>query len=308
MTRSARAVVAASLLVLGACARSAAPTTIVKNTAPAPPVVRPARTVTYCTPNDSDFSDHATPLLMDLYLPKLRGPWPIVLRVHGGGWAEGDRTTGGNFDAANLNAAGIAYASIDYRLAPTFTFPSQIRDVACAVRYLRANAKQLNIDPNRVGAMGDSAGGHLVSLLATAPASAGFDVGQFLDQSSRPRAVVDEWGPAEFDGTLAVGIPGLPSVFGTADLNAMSWYSPIAWVSPSAPPFLIIQGAQDTTVAPYQSQDFFDALQANGVPSTLELVSGAGHGLIPVGRGLLFPSRVQVRTDITAFFKKYLQR
>jgi acetyl esterase/lipase len=274
----------------------------------APSVVRPARTVTYCTPNDSDFSDHTTSLLMDLYLPKTRGPWPVVLRVHGGGWTQGDRTSGGNFEAADLNKIGIAYASVDYRLAPAFKFPTPIQDIACAVRYLRANATQLNIDPKKVGAMGDSAGGQLVSLLATAPAQAGFDVGQYLDQSSRPQVVVDEWGPAEFDDTLAVDIPYLPTVFGTTDLSAMTWYSPIAWVTSSAPPFLIIQGASDKVVEPYQSQDFFNTLQASGVPSTLEMVSNAGHGLVPVGRGFVLPTRVQVRADITAFFQRYLKR
>jgi acetyl esterase/lipase len=91
-------------------------------------------------------------------------------------------------------------ASVNYRLAPQYLWPAQIEDVKCAIRYLRASAATYGIDTTRIGAWGGSAGGHLVSMLGTAGPSAGYDVGQYLDQSSAVQTVVDEWGPADLTG------------------------------------------------------------------------------------------------------------
>ena len=106
-------------------------------------------------------------------------------------------------------------ASIDYRLAPENPWPDQIIDVKCAVRYLRAHAADLGIDPNRIAALGTSAGGQLVSLLGTTGSSTLWDAGPYPDESSAVDAVVDEFGPADLEATgLAAGLgrhdpPGL---------------------------------------------------------------------------------------------------
>ena len=109
--------------------------------------------------------------------------------------------------------------------------------------------------------MGQSVGGHLVSLLGTADRAAGFDVGEHLKQSSRLQAVVDEWGPVIFDATLLAKLPGIPEAFGTSDLTELAKYSPLTYITPDDPPFLIVHGAKDTKVPTYQSRDFAAALR-----------------------------------------------
>jgi acetyl esterase/lipase len=145
------------------------------------------QTVTYCSPG------HVAQL-MDIYSPTTESgaSMPVVEMVHGGGWTGGDR---GPLDAIDpvpevpaamrgLLAAGFVVTSIEYRLAPHYRFPASIVDVKCSIRYLRAHAAQYNIDPQRIGLMGSSAGGHLVSLAGLAGPSAGWDHGEYADQSS----------------------------------------------------------------------------------------------------------------------------
>src|SRR5207245_6161575 len=138
-------------------------------------------------------------LAMDLYIPPAGAtrPAPVALYVHGGGLLFGDRKTSGvgntlaDHEGAlftplqqELNARGFVVASIDYRLPPATAWPAQIEDAKCAVRFLRAHATGLGIDPTRIGAWGSSAGGLLVSLLGLTRPADGFDVGQYTDQSS----------------------------------------------------------------------------------------------------------------------------
>ncbi len=110
--------------------------------------------LTYCTTSDG------VKLTMDLYQPrKMTAPAPAVLYVHGGGWTGGDKSDGaGLLFKEALVRRGYVMAAINYRLAPKYTFPAQIEDVKCAVRHLRANAAKYNIDPERIGAIGGSAG------------------------------------------------------------------------------------------------------------------------------------------------------
>jgi acetyl esterase/lipase len=154
------------------------------------------RTVTYCV-------EGGQPLAMTLFAPSTVGPpVPVVLQVHGGGWQHGIPTAlalSGSGAAADLVGAGFVVASIDYRLAPANPWPDQIIDVKCAVRYLRAHAADLGIDPDRIAALGTSAGGQLVSLLGTTGSSALWDTGPYPDESSEVDAVVDEFGPADLD-------------------------------------------------------------------------------------------------------------
>ena len=140
--------------------------------------------VTYCSPD-------GLPQKMDIYFPKSGGPWPVFLYVHGGGWDKGDKAEGAGWNY--LNDKGYLVVSVNYRLAAyNIKFPAMIEDVKCAVRYLRAHALEYNLNPDRIGALGASAGGHLVALLGTSDKSAGWDVGEYLDQSSRVQAVIPE--------------------------------------------------------------------------------------------------------------------
>src|SRR5688572_2991350 len=133
--------------------------------------------VTYCTAD-------GLPLKMDVYLPAAGGPWPGLVYVHGGAWIRGDKSEAAGL-AMGMTSQGYMVASLNYRLYPTAKYPAMIQDVKCAIRALRANAREYNLDPNRMAAIGVSAGGHLVALLGTSDQSAGLDMGEYLEQSSR---------------------------------------------------------------------------------------------------------------------------
>jgi len=280
-------------------------------TAPAPTPGRsgPGTTlgaVTYCTVG-------GVALTMNVWLPQGRTPpHPVAVMVHGGGWEHGDAGPSNRLSPveSGLVGQGFVVASVNYRLAPQYVWPAQIEDVKCAIRYLRASAATYGIDTTRIGAWGSSAGGHLVSMLGTAGPSAGYDVGQYLDQSSAVQAVVDEWGPADLTapgwGPYASQV--ITQVFGVAPgqpSSVLRAASPVAYVAANDPPFLIIQGVADSTVPASQSQEFAAALHSAGVPETLVMVQNAGHGLKPAG-GVPTPSVSQVDQMIVDFFAKQL--
>jgi len=253
-----------------------------------------------------------TALKMDIYYPlSATGPVPAVLHVHGGGWTKGDKAlTAGALQVPELLKRGYLVASINYRLAPQHKFPAQIQDVKCAVRYLRVYAADYGIDPDRIGAFGGSAGGHLVSLLGVTDKSAGFDnSGGWYDQSSRVQAVVDQFGPSDltivFEGAMP---PLLTQVFGTTDRHSdiVVRASPVAYISPDDPPFLIMHGDRDKLVPASQSQILYDRLKAAGVPATLVIVKNAGHGFLPAG-GLPNPNPTQLIDMLADFFDQHLK-
>lgn len=171
------------------------------------------RNVTYCVMD-------GVALNMDIYYPLgTNGPAPVAVYVHGSGWTSGDKARGeGVRDISELVARGYMVAAVNYRLAPRYKFPAQIEDVKCAIRFLRANAERYHLHPEKIGAWGGSAGGHLVALLGVTDATAGWDVGEYLAQSSRVQAVVDMFGPTDltvlFEGANA---HLLEQVFGTSD-------------------------------------------------------------------------------------------
>jgi acetyl esterase/lipase len=262
---------------------------------PAHPRAGTVTTVTYCT-------QHGTDLAMDVSQPPAGAarPAPVALYVHGGGFTLGDRKpTGLGASLANhagallpqlralLNQRGFVVASIDYRLPPASPWPAQIQDAKCAVRFLRAHAGALGIDPGRIGVWGSSGGGTLVSLLGLAGPEAGFDRGPWPDRPSGVQAVVDMFGPADlgdlgdstgFDRAIAwLALGGSPAVRRAA--------SPLTYVpagrgaAGDVPPFLILHGTDDHDMPPRHSQELARRLRAAGVPATLVLVHGAAHGL-----------------------------
>jgi len=135
-------------------------------------------------------------LKLDLASPKgLDHAVPAIVVIHGGGWMAGKRQDMTSF-AKEAAAHGYVAATISYRFAPKHRFPAQIEDSKCAVRYLRAHAKELNIDPKRIGAMGVSAGAHLAMMLgAMDSADAMEGDGGNPEQPSKVQAVVSFVGP-----------------------------------------------------------------------------------------------------------------
>jgi acetyl esterase/lipase len=225
---------------------------------------------------------------LDLYLPETGQNWPLILWVHGGAFRLGSKED--KVPLAYL-AEGYAVASINYRLSQHALFPAQIQDCKAAVRWLRANAGQFGFDPHRVGAWGESAGGHLVAMLGTTGDTIEFDVGENLHLPSRVDAVVDYFGPTDFcqmdDHRLPDGMvhdtPDSPEselVGGPIRENKerVAKANPITYVTPNAAPFLIVHGAADPLVPYHQSQLLEKALKQAGVPVLFYTVRGAGHG------------------------------
>lgn len=259
--------------------------------------------VTYCEVEGVE-------LKMDLHFPdEDDGPWPVTVYVHGGAWSGGDKTGGAGFyDVTELVARGYLVVCLNYRLAPEYKFPAQIEDVKCAIRHLRAHAADYNLDPERIGAWGGSAGGHLVSLLGLTDPSAGFDSsGEYPDQSSRVKAVVDLFGPANLCRDFAIQ-QVLNPVFGATSRrdSILIHASPITHASPDDPPFLIFHGEADEVVPLGQSQTLYESLIAVGVPATLVIVENAGHGFRPIG-GEINPSRPEISCMIADFFDEHLR-
>ncbi|HEY2785905.1 MAG TPA: alpha/beta hydrolase [Fimbriiglobus sp.] len=237
-------------------------------------------------------------LRLDLAIPKTPGPHPLVVCLHGGAWKFGDRTelsrkpldpelskaSNGMSMIEGLAARGFAAATVGYRNVPGCTFPAPLEDCKTAVRFLRSRAKEYDLDPNRVAALGFSAGGHLAALLGLTGASAGFEGTQYLDQSSRVNCVVDLFGPTDL--TLYAGSEGLNAGFMVPLLGPKAKKgtelhrkaSPLTYVTKDSPPFLIIHGTVDLIVPIIHSERLVAKLKACGVPCEFVKVPGKGHG------------------------------
>lgn len=225
------------------------------------------------------------PLRLDLYLPAHAAqPTPVIMWVHGGGWCSGSKESPGLAQAARL---GFAIASIDYRFSQEAVWPAQIYDCKAAVRWLRANASKYHLNPDKIGAAGASAGGHLAALLGTTanrPDLEGTEGNPGI--SSRVAAVCDFFGPTNFidfdiQGPANPAIGLVTRLLGGPvhqKLAEAREASPITYVSPQTCPFFIAHGDSDTVVPLQQSIELNEALKKAGVESTLEIVKGGGHG------------------------------
>jgi acetyl esterase/lipase len=247
-------------------------------------------------------------LQLDMARPKSGdGPFPAIVCIHGGGFRAGSRQ---GYDGLCLRLAeqGYVSATVSYRLAPKYQFPAAIHDVKTAVRWLRANAKKYNIDPNRIGVTGGSAGGHLAQVLAVTA-----DVKQFEgdggnpDQSSRVACVVNYYGPSDFTKSYGKSVDAaqvLPLWLG-GDLEQAKqkhiMASPLNWVTPNAAPTLCIHGTEDKYVAHEQAVWMIDRLRACGVEAELLTLQGAGHGF--KGKDAEMAEKAML-----AFFAKHLKK
>ena len=226
---------------------------------------------------------------LDLACPEARGKTrrPGLVIVHGGGWRGGDKG-GGQWRSIPLQYAAKGYVciSVNYRLTDEAPFPACVEDVKCAVRWLRANANKYGLDPSRIGAYGNSAGAHLVAMLGLVGPDAGLEGdGPYQDQLSLVQAVCCSATPTDFSNW---GGPGKSfrgeSTFlaGPAETLAdrKKRASPISYVGPDAPPFLIIHGTADRTVPFSQGELFTAALKEAGAKDVTFLkFEGAGYGV-----------------------------
>ncbi len=220
---------------------------------------------------------------------------PVVLCFHGGGWQQGNRFSHiGTIRWLAKN--GYAGASVQYRLTPKSKWPAQIEDARNAVRYLRKNADKLGIDPGKVVAMGDSAGGHLALLLGLMEPN-DLDEGESVksEPSCKVQAVINIFGPTsftQFRSNPAIdpmirniyknekGMDGLIEDFlGSSDRNApiMKVVSPVTYVNAGDPPILTFHGTNDQLVFVEQAKILHDALRKAGVTERLRIIEGGAH-------------------------------
>jgi acetyl esterase/lipase len=245
-------------------------------------------------------------LKLDLALPRGKGPFPAVVCIHGGGWRGGRRQDLSPL-IGTLAAHGFVAATVSYRLSPAAKFAAQIKDCKAAVRWLRANARKYHNDPHHIGAVGFSAGGHLVSLLGTARKKDGLEGnGGNPDESSRVQAVVSFFGPTNFntkDWSEDVERTFLIPVLGATYREKPELYrrlSPINYVSKDAPPFLFFHGTEDGLVGLRHSRQLAEKLKQAGVSAQVVELKGEGHGW--GGKKLS-----QTIDQTIAFFDKHLK-
>ena len=264
-----------------------------------------------------EYGPHGDANKLDLYLPeKAEGSLPLVIWIHGGGWEAGNKE---NPRGLGLLKLGYAVASINYRLSQEAKYPAQIEDCKAAVRFLRANAKKYNLDPNHFGVFGESAGGHLVALLGTTAGVKELEGdGPNKNVSDAVQAVVDWFGPTDMlkmeeeakeqtdvKSVLNADAASSPvgKLFGgpVQDHKELAEKAnPIHYITKDAAPFLIMHGDKDQLVPLAQSRILDEALKAAKVESTLVVVKGNGHG----GPGFVTPEN---RHKIADFFDKHLK-
>ncbi len=254
---------------------------------------------------------------LDLYLPEIPAekPLPLIVHIHGGGWRAGSKFP---CPVAPMVLQGYAVASIEYRFSQNAVFPAQIQDCQAAIRWLRAQAKQFNLDSEHVGVVGASAGGHLSALVGTSGGKRAFPaIGGNEDQSDRVQAVCDIFGPSNF-ATVVQQAAADENVKNIFEFNSPSdpystligsnlgnqlkteAVSPVYYVSKDNPPFLILHGTHDALVPYAQSEELAAALKAKGVAVWLQKLPGSGHG----GPAFTKPA---VLKFMQAFFDKHLK-
>ena len=232
----------------------------------------------------------------DVYLPESAdSPYPVIVFIHGGGFRFGDKQMVSPAMVRGFLNAGFAVVSTNYRLSDEATFPAASQDIGLALEFLRNNADQYDIDPDKLVVMGESAGANLAALAGTAAAN-GVMRGALLDRDAdiRPQAVVALYPPVDFlqldELMKAQGCPeanhnsadsfesrylGGALSSKTAEAEAAN---PITHIDSRTPPFLIQSGTADCQIGSGQSKLLASALQARLVNVTHEQLEGAGHG------------------------------
>jgi acetyl esterase/lipase len=211
------------------------------------------------------------------------GPFPAVLVIHGGAWRQGNKADVRPILPQFVDHGFVAI-SPEYRFCPQNAFPAQIHDVKAAVRWLKVNAKKYRINPDRIGAMGFSAGGHLAMMLGLTSPNDGLegDVSAGAPDS-RVKAVVNYFGPTDLAAKDIPDIckPWVKDFLGGSPQDrpdAAAKASPLTFVSKDDAPVLTFQGTKDSLVPYTQAIKLADAMSSAGVPGRVELILGADHG------------------------------
>ncbi len=255
---------------------------------------------------------------LDIFIPEGDGPFPAVILIHGGAFKAGDKAM--NYQTAKeLVANGYVAIPINYRLSGEAIFPAAVHDCKAAIRYIRANSKKYNVEPDNIASMGASAGGYFTAMMGTSAGNKYIDgnVGDYAHIPSDIKAAVNWFGPINFSTMVpeakALGMDEGYNVdnetqFLGVDANdpanaaIVTRANPTTYIDANAPPFFIQVGSEDPLIPYTQSFNFYKALKkVKGVEQVnYELIKGAGHG------------GPQFHTDsnlgkVVGFFDKYLK-
>lgn len=230
--------------------------------------------------------------------------FPLIVWLNGGGW----RCVSPFRYIMNfgyLLQAGFAVASVQYRVSSQATFPGPLQDVKAAIRYLRAHADFYGIDKDRIGIMGESAGGHLAAMAGVTPNYAEFSSSDWAEESDAVNAVICWYTPFDLamlnedmpsEGSPPRLLLGDPK--GGIEAQAKK-ASPISYVCGKEPPFLLLHGTLDDVVSIRQSHSMYEALSSHGDSVEFYRVGGAGHC------GVEF-TQPEIQNIILDFCKKHI--
>ena len=252
------------------------------------------------------------------FFRKGRVRFPAIILIHGGGFMSGDKKAEYSL-AKQLVANGYVAICVNYRLSGEAIFPAAVHDLKASIRFVRGNAKKYNIDPNKIGSWGSSAGGNLSAILGTSSGNKFLDgnIGSFQKMSTKIQACVDWFGPIDFstlkedakklglDNDFNVDIESRYVGKDVSDPKNIEWVqlaNPATYIDETDPPFYIQVGDQDNLVPYQQSQDFVSKLrQVLGRENvSFDIIEGAGHG------GTKFSEKENIDT-IIAFLDKNLK-
>jgi len=245
------------------------------------------------------------PLLCDVFTPPERsGHAPGVLLVHGGAWRTGDRTQMRGY-GVQLALQGFVCVSSSYRLVPAAPWPAQIHDVNAALRFMRANASELGIDPEKIASVGASAGAHLVLLAAGTLGRVEFEGdGGHAGISTHVTATVGIFPPTVLSPRgqeLSGAVPGNVLLLDADDEDTARAASPVTHVTSEYPPTLLLHGTADRIVPPSASIRMYEVLVSAKVPVELHMVAEQPHGYI-----LQRDFHRLSCTQISMFLRRYL--
>jgi acetyl esterase/lipase len=215
--------------------------------------------------------------LLDIFTPEGNDPSPTLIMLHGGGWISGDKSSFHD-EASFFASQGIACACVAYRLAPLHPFPAACDDVLAATKFLRDNAKEFNLDPKRLIAFGNSAGGHLSCIAGLQQHDSKGNPTENVDGVITICPITDIRNPNETQYPISMSfleqfMDCSYSQFPDKYANA----SPITHIHENAPPFLIFHGDSDDIVPPEQSKSLYVHLCQAGIPAEYHSLPEEGH-------------------------------